>query len=194
MSKPATSETGVFAPRCRARTGCLMDSVVDGNGFLWSAQWYGSCVVRYDPDGKAERRIPVPAKQVACITFGGPQLATLYITTAGQSEPMPVRPPGYDAETGPFGGPLYRFEVGIRGLPDLETDISLARCQMKFSAVLIGMAWCACAQTLGWNVTPSAEKSTLTISHDALGIVLNDVRLNVKTPAGLVPAPSTTVL
>ena len=100
---------------------------VDTSGFLWSAQWYGSCVVRYDPDGKPERRIPVPAKQVACVTFGGPELTTLYITTAGQSEPMPVMPPGYDAQTGPFGGPVYRVEVGIQGLPDLETDISLAR-------------------------------------------------------------------
>ncbi len=97
---------------------------VDAGGFLWSAQWYGSCVVRYDPDGKEERRIPVPAKQVACVTFGGPELTALYITTAGQSEPMPVMPPAYDAQTGPFGGPLYRVEVGIQGLPDVEAAIS----------------------------------------------------------------------
>lgn len=96
---------------------------VDAEGFLWSAQWYGGCVVRYDPDGKAERRIPVPAKQVSCVTFGGRHL---YITTAGASEPMPVMPPGYDPQTGPFGGPLYRVETGIQGLPDLPAGISLA--------------------------------------------------------------------
>ncbi|MEO8657957.1 MAG: SMP-30/gluconolactonase/LRE family protein [Bryobacteraceae bacterium] len=98
---------------------------VDTSGFLWSAQWYGSCVVRYDPEGTEERRIPVPAKQTSCVTFGGPDLTTLYITTAGLSEPMPVMPPGYDAVEGQFGGPLYRIEVEIQGLPDLPADIVL---------------------------------------------------------------------
>ena len=98
---------------------------VDASGFLWSAQWYGSCVVRYDPDGKEERRIATPAKQTSCLTFGGPELTTLYITTAGQSEPMPVMPPGYNPSEGPFGGPLYRVETGIQGLPDLKADIAL---------------------------------------------------------------------
>jgi len=100
---------------------------VDASGFLWSAQWYGGCVVRYDPDGKPERRISVPAKQVSCITFGGGNLSTLFITTAGQSEAMPIMPPGYDPRTGPFGGGLYRIETGIEGLADSEADISLAR-------------------------------------------------------------------
>jgi hypothetical protein len=64
---------------------------------------------------------------------------------------------------------------------------------MKLSAVLIGVAWCACAQTPGWNVSPDGNKGTLTISHDALGVVLNDVRLNVRTQAGLVPVTGWTV-
>jgi len=98
---------------------------VDASGFLWSAQWYGSCVVRYDPDGKEERRIATPAKQTSCMTFGGPSLSTLYITTAAQSEPMPVMPGGYDAVEGHFGGELYRIELDIEGLPDLTADILL---------------------------------------------------------------------
>lgn len=98
---------------------------VDSGGFLWSAQWYGSCIVRYDPDGKEERRLPTPAKQTSCMTFGGSDLTTLYITSAGLSEPMPVMPPGYDSQAGPFGGPLYRVETEIQGLPDLKADISL---------------------------------------------------------------------
>jgi sugar lactone lactonase YvrE len=44
---------------------------VDSEGFLWSAQWYGSSIVRYDPDGKVERRIATPAKQTSCCAFGG---------------------------------------------------------------------------------------------------------------------------
>jgi D-xylonolactonase len=97
---------------------------VDEQGCLWSAQWYGSQVVRYDPDGVVERRITVPAKQVSSLTFGGPNLTTLFITTAKQSEPMPFMPPSYDPNVGPFGGPLFSVELDIRGLPDLPADIT----------------------------------------------------------------------
>lgn len=98
---------------------------VDADGFLWSAQWYGGCVVRYDPDGRCEQRIPVPAKQVSSLTFGGPSLTTLFITTAKQSEPMPLMPPGYDPHVGPFGGPLFSIELDIQGLADLPARITL---------------------------------------------------------------------
>ncbi len=49
---------------------------VDAEGFLWSAQWYGSRIVRYDPDGTVERFIGIPASQVSCMTFGGPVLTS----------------------------------------------------------------------------------------------------------------------
>lgn len=99
---------------------------VDTEGFLWSAQWYGSCVVRYDPDGKAERRIATPAKQTSCVTFGGPDFTDLYITSAARSEPMPVMPPGYDPNSGFFGGPLYRVPAGVQGRPECKTRIVLS--------------------------------------------------------------------
>jgi D-xylonolactonase len=96
---------------------------VDSEGFLWSAQWYGSCVVRYDPDGKVERRIRLPAKQISCMTFGGPDLRDLYVTSAAESESMPVMPAGYDPHNGFFGGPVYRVPVDVTGLPALPADI-----------------------------------------------------------------------
>ncbi len=98
---------------------------VDAEGFLWSAQWYGSCVVRYDPEGKTERRISTPAKQTSSVTFGGEDLTDLYITSAAASEPMPVMPPGYDPQSGFFGGPLYRTRAGVKGLPRLKANIRL---------------------------------------------------------------------
>jgi len=98
---------------------------VDSEGFVWSAQWYGSSIVRYDPDGKVERRLEFPAKQVSSLTFGGPQLTDVFVTSAAQSEPMPIMPLGYDPQTGPFGGALYHVNVGIPGQPPCMADIGL---------------------------------------------------------------------
>jgi D-xylonolactonase len=88
---------------------------VDAEGFVWSAQWYGSQVVRYDPDGKVEHRIPIPAKQVSSLQFGGAELSDLYITTARESWPSALMPAGYDAVNGNFGGALYRVRTDIMG-------------------------------------------------------------------------------
>jgi sugar lactone lactonase YvrE len=96
---------------------------VDAEGFVWSAQWYGSCIVRYDPDGKEERRIEVPAKQVSSLMFGGESLTDIFITSAGKSEPMPIMPPGYDPTTGNMGGQLYHINLGIQGKPEYRTRL-----------------------------------------------------------------------
>jgi D-xylonolactonase len=98
---------------------------VDAEGFLWSAQWYGSCILRYDPDGRVERRLATPAKQTSCLTFGGPDFTDLYITSAARSEPMPGMPSGYDPNSGFFGGPLYRIATVVRGRPESKARISL---------------------------------------------------------------------
>ena len=98
---------------------------VDAEGFVWSAQWYGSCVVRYDPDGKLERRVMTPAKQTSSLAFGGEDLTDIFITTAGQSEPMPAMPPGYDSNSGYFGGRLYHVNLGIKGKEEFRANISL---------------------------------------------------------------------
>ena len=108
------------------RTEGLPDGLsVDSEGYVWSAQWYGSSIVRYDPDGRVERRLEFPAKQVSSLTFGGPQLTDIFVTSAAQSEPMPIMPPGYDPQTGPFGGALYHVDVGIPGQPPCAADIGL---------------------------------------------------------------------
>ncbi len=98
---------------------------VDASGFVWSAQWYGACVVRYDPDGRVERRIGIPAKQVSSIAFGGPDLTDIFVTSAGQSESMPVMPPGYDPESGVIGGALYHLNLGIAGQPQHPAAIEV---------------------------------------------------------------------
>ena len=97
---------------------------VDRDGHLWVALWYGSSVVRFDPDGVMQQRISVPAKQVSSVAFGGPDFSELFITTAERSEPMPIMPKGYDPKAGYFGGPLFKTEPGVCGMAQLRTQFA----------------------------------------------------------------------
>jgi sugar lactone lactonase YvrE len=100
---------------------------VDEEGFIWTAEWYGSCVSRYDPDGRLERRLALPAKQISSLAFGGPDLTDIFITSAGKPEPMPIMPPGYDPHTGYSGGALFHLNLGIPGRPEYRASIQFPR-------------------------------------------------------------------
>lgn len=82
--------------------------VVDREGHLWVCHWGGSRVTRFSPEGQAELIVPVPTAQVTKAAFGGPDLATLFITTAAI---------GRDPETDPMAGHLFAIETGLRGRP-----------------------------------------------------------------------------
>jgi D-xylonolactonase len=96
---------------------------VDFQGFVWCAQWYGGQVVRYEPDGRVERRVRLPVTQVASCNFGGDDLLDLYITTAGENWPSRLAPPGYDYARGNFGGGLYRLRLDVPGKPEHLADL-----------------------------------------------------------------------
>ncbi len=89
---------------------------VDADGFVWSAHWYASEIVRYAPDGTPQQRIRVPAQQVSSVGFGGTCLGELYITTAGEYWASDEQPTAFDLSH-PMGGPLYRVGAEVCGLP-----------------------------------------------------------------------------
>ncbi len=91
---------------------------VDQEGFVWSAQWYGAQVVRYDPDGKVQRRIRLPVTQVSSLAFGGSDLTDLYVTTANEPWISALVPPGYDYSLSNTGGSLYRIRLEVQGKPE----------------------------------------------------------------------------
>jgi D-xylonolactonase len=100
---------------------------VDAEGFIWSAQWYGSQVVRYDPEGKVERRVELPVAQVTSVAFGGPDLTDLYITSAAESWPAwpnPYAPPGYNPNQVELGGSLYRLRLEVQGKLEHQANFS----------------------------------------------------------------------
>ena len=92
-------------------------AVVDSEGYLWNARWGGSCVVRHAPDGSVDRVIEVPVSQVTCPAFGGPDLKTLFITTANKN----LSAEQLAAEK--VAGGLFAIAVDVAGLP--ETPIAL---------------------------------------------------------------------
>jgi sugar lactone lactonase YvrE len=104
---------------------------VDAEGFIWSAQWYGSGVVRYDPEGRVERRIAVLAKQTSSVAFGGEDLTDIFITSASRSYPTPLMPHGYNPSSGYCGGRLYHMNLGIRGKPEFKTNLCLPPTRPK---------------------------------------------------------------
>jgi sugar lactone lactonase YvrE len=55
---------------------------LDAEGCVWTARWGGSQVVRLSPKGEVLTRIPLPVSRVSSCAFGGPDLRTLFITTA----------------------------------------------------------------------------------------------------------------
>jgi sugar lactone lactonase YvrE len=90
-------------------------ATVDAEGYLWSAHWDGSCLIRYRPDGQEDRRIQFPTKQVSSLIFGGSDYSDMYITTAGGDEPD---------QNGELAGALFRMNAGVGGAPEFYSRIA----------------------------------------------------------------------
>jgi sugar lactone lactonase YvrE len=83
---------------------------VDRAGNVWLALYGGWGVRCYSPGGKLLGTIEIPAAQCTKAAFGGPDLQTLYITTAagGLAEAQLARQP--------LAGGLFRVRVEVAGL------------------------------------------------------------------------------
>lgn len=84
-------------------------AALDADGFLWSAQWDGACVLRLSPDGALADKIDMPVSRPTACAFGGPGLKTLYVTSArdGLSEEQLAREP--------LAGSVFKIEAGVAG-------------------------------------------------------------------------------
>ena len=87
-------------------------STVDAEGGLWNAQWGGGRVVRYGPDGVETERVRVPVSQPSCVALGGPDLSTLYVTSAR------VELDAASLAAQPEAGSVFAVPTTRRGLPE----------------------------------------------------------------------------
>lgn len=87
---------------------------VDSAGNIWIALWDGWRVACYAPDGKLLREIDMPIPRPSSCCLGGPDLKTLFITSAS------IRMPASVLEEAPLSGGLFAIDVDIAGQPTVE--------------------------------------------------------------------------
>ncbi|MGH7011095.1 MAG: SMP-30/gluconolactonase/LRE family protein [Caulobacteraceae bacterium] len=79
-------------------------SATDVEGALWNCRYGGGCLVRVLADGAIEQIIEAPVTHVTTCAFGGPDLTTLFVTSAA-----------HHAER--LSGSLFALEVAVPGAP-----------------------------------------------------------------------------
>jgi D-xylonolactonase len=94
-------------------------SVVDAEGYVWTALWGGHGALRLSPKGEIVDRVTLDAINVTKPCFGGPDLKTLYFTTArkGLSDEQ--------LAAHPQCGGLFALPVAVAGQPQYEVRLDL---------------------------------------------------------------------
>ncbi|MCK0769411.1 SMP-30/gluconolactonase/LRE family protein [Chromohalobacter canadensis] len=91
--------------------GCPDGMTTDRDGNLWVCQFGGWRISVFDSQGQLHEEIPMPVANITSCTFGGPDLSTLYITTARKG-----LDDGALAEQ-PDAGALFAIETQTHGAP-----------------------------------------------------------------------------
>jgi sugar lactone lactonase YvrE len=85
---------------------------VDSAGCYWSAFYRGGRIVRLSPRGELIAQYAVPAMCPTMVAFGGPDLCTVYVTTARQERPAA------ELACYPQSGGIFAMRVDVPGLPE----------------------------------------------------------------------------
>jgi sugar lactone lactonase YvrE len=86
---PFDTATGTLGPREVLVDTTALDGVPDGlrvdaAGDIWCAFWDGAHLTRFGPDGTVRERVGLPVLRPTSIAFGGPDLRTMYVTSASR--------------------------------------------------------------------------------------------------------------
>jgi sugar lactone lactonase YvrE len=84
---------------------------VDAEGGVWVCLCGGGAVRRYGDDGALDAAIPLPVTNPTSPVFGGPDLRTMYVTSARH------RLSDEQLAAEPLAGALLALEPGVAGLP-----------------------------------------------------------------------------
>ena len=88
---------------------------IDSEGMLWVAHYGGSCVSRWNPNtAQLLEKIDLPVTQVTACAFGGPNLDTLFITSAAQELDAA------ELARQPLAGGLFAIKTPYQGVPSFR--------------------------------------------------------------------------
>ncbi|HTP98110.1 MAG TPA: SMP-30/gluconolactonase/LRE family protein [Casimicrobiaceae bacterium] len=111
VSAGAPSRPRVFV-QWRGETDRPDGCAIDSEGNYWSAFFRGGKVVKVSPSGRTIAEYPVPAMCPTMCAFGGPDLRTLFVTTArGNREAA-------ELARLPYSGGIFAMTVDVPGLPE----------------------------------------------------------------------------
>ncbi len=96
-------------PFLRHDRGVPDGSAMDAEGFIWNTRPLGQCIIRIAPSGEVAEVHELPVLKPTTCCFGGPNLSTLYITSA--SSPERLAGCLFALDTGTWGLPEPRFRV-----------------------------------------------------------------------------------
>lgn len=86
-------------------------AAVDAEGAYWIAMFEGQRLLRFAPDGRLLQEFPLPVRCATMPCFGGPDLRTLYLTTARLNRPAD------ELAAQPLAGCVLSLRVDVPGLP-----------------------------------------------------------------------------
>lgn len=107
QGKKLTKKDVFYTPPQGTPDGLTIDS--DGN--LWVAIWDGGRVVQLSPTGEELAHIILPVSRPTSVTFGGPDLRTIFITSAS------VDLSENEKSAQPNAGALFSMRIEVSGLP-----------------------------------------------------------------------------
>jgi sugar lactone lactonase YvrE len=86
-------------------------AAVDAEGAYWVAMFEGQRLLRISPEGRLMREVALPVRCATMPCFGGPDLKTIYITTARENRPK------IELMEQPLAGCVLALDVDVPGLP-----------------------------------------------------------------------------
>jgi sugar lactone lactonase YvrE len=123
FAAPFDAATGTVGTRrvllqLEPQTGIPDGLTVDSRGNIWIALYLGWRLLCVRPNGSVMREIRTPVLNPTSLTFGGPDLDILYLTSAVR------RHTAAELKPQPWAGALMQFRPGVTGQPEEVFGVS----------------------------------------------------------------------